>query len=50
MDTCKSDWKNFPITPYINYAFDLINYVSLLLSSKTMVNSPEYCIYTVDFR
>ena len=38
--------KNFHITPYINYAFDLINYVSLLLSSKTIANSPEYCIYT----
>ena len=39
-------WKFFRITPYINYAFDLINYVSLLLSSKTKANSPEYCIYT----
>ena len=38
--------KNFHITPYINYAFDLINYVPLLLSSKTIANSPEYCIYT----
>ena len=38
--------KNFRITPYINYAFCVINYASALLSSKTMVNSPEYCIYT----
>ena len=30
----------------MNYAFDLINYVSLPLSSKTIANSPEYCIYT----
>ena len=42
----KESRKNFRITPYINYAFDLINYVSLLLSSKTIANSPEYCIYT----
>ena len=28
-----------------DYAFDLINYVTLLLSSKTIANSPEYCIY-----
>ena len=42
----KNIGKNFRITPYINYAFDLINYVSLLLSSKTIANSPEYCIYT----
>ena len=39
-------WKNFRITPYINYAFCVINYASALLSSKTMANSPEYCIYT----
>ena len=39
-------WKNFRITPYINYAFCVINNASALLSSKTMVNSPEYCIYT----
>ena len=38
--------KNFRITPYINYAFCVINYASALLSSKTMVNSPGYCIYT----
>ena len=38
--------KNFRITPYINYAFCVINNASALLSSKTMVNSPEYCIYT----
>ena len=31
----------------IDYAFDLINYVTLLLSSKTTANSPEYCIYTL---
>ena len=31
----------------IDYAFDLINYVTLLLSSKTIANSPEYCIYTL---
>ena len=42
----KNIGKNFRITPYINYAFDLINYVSLLLSSKTIANSPVYCIYT----
>ena len=42
----KESRKNLRITPYINYAFDLINYVSLLLSSKTIANSPEYCIYT----
>ena len=42
----KNIGKNFRITPYINYAFDLINYVSLLLSSKTIANSPGYCIYT----
>ena len=42
----KTNRKIFHITPYINYAFDLINYVSLLLSSKTIANSPEYCIYT----
>ena len=35
----KINGKNFRITPYINYA-------SALLSSKTMVNSPEYCIHT----
>ena len=40
------DRKNFRITPFINNAFCLINYASALLSSKTMVNSPEYCIYT----
>ena len=39
-------WKNFPTTPYIYYAFCVINYASPLLSSKTMANSPEYCIYT----
>ena len=39
-------WKNFRIIPYINYAFCLIVYESALLSSKTMVNSPEYCICT----
>ena len=38
--------RNFRKTPYINYAFDLIIYVTLLLSSKTIANSPEYCIYT----
>ena len=38
--------KNLRITPYINYAFCVINNASALLSSKTMVNSPEYCIYT----
>ena len=38
--------KNFRITPDINYAFCFINYASALLSSKTMANSPEYCIYT----
>ena len=38
--------KNFRITPCINYAFCVINNASALLSSKTMVNSPEYCIYT----
>ena len=38
--------KNFRVTPYINHAFCVINYVSALLSSKTMVNSPEYFIYT----
>ena len=32
-------WKNFRITPDINYA-------SAVLSPKTMANSPEYCIYT----
>ena len=42
----KKSRKNFCITRYINYPFDLINYVSLLLSSKTIANSPEYCIYT----
>ena len=42
----KDVWKNFRITPYINYAFCVINNASALLSSKTMVNSPEYCIYT----
>ena len=42
----KNIWKNFRITPYINYAFCVINNASALLSSKTMVNSPEYCIYT----
>ena len=42
----KNIGKNFRITPYINYAFDLINYVSLLLSSKTIANLPVYCIYT----
>ena len=40
------DRKNFRITPFINNALCLINYASALLSSKTMVNSPEYCIYT----
>ena len=39
--------KNFRITPYINYAFCVINYASPLLSFKTMANSPEYCIYTL---
>ena len=38
--------KNFRITPDINYAFCFINYASALLSSKTMANSPEYCVYT----
>ena len=38
--------KHFRITPYINYAFCVINNASALLSSKTMVNSSEYCIYT----
>ena len=33
-------WKNFRMTPYINYAFCVINYASALLS-------PEYCIYTL---
>ena len=27
--------EKFRITSYINYAFDIINYISLLLSSKT---------------
>ena len=31
----------------IDYAFDLINYVTLLLSWKTIANSPKYCIYTL---
>ena len=35
--------KNVRITPYINYVFCIINYVSALLSSKTMANSLEYC-------
>ena len=34
------------LNPNINYAFCFINYVSALLSSKKMTNSPEYCIYT----
>ena len=38
--------EKFPYNPIHNYAFDLINYVSLLLSSKTIANSPEYCLYT----
>ena len=42
----KTQHQNFPISPYINYAFCVTNYASTLLSSKTMVNSPEYCIYT----
>ena len=38
-------WKNFRITPHINYALCLIRYVPTLFS-KAMANSPEYCIYT----
>ena len=38
--------EKFPYNPNINYTFDLINYVSLLLSSKTIANSPEYCLDT----
>ena len=35
------------LTPYVNYAFCVINYACASLSCKTMANSPEYCIYTL---